>query len=291
MNKDNNYLNLALVVVLVIFGFCLGFLFFALNDVSNAIEENNKKIANIEVTIKKIEDKEFEGNKDSIDKEVIELTRKQFEDYREFAKTERESFTNLISLFFKILGAIGAILSFIFIWIVGQTKKEVRADISASLEKLVDNEVAGYEEKLAELRKMIDNQIALRNSKVLLICPKKLQDSMRNLEVKKIKERVSEVKILDTEDIDAISSYIRNSKVDLIIYKYQKTEQQEANVRQVLSLLKEGNYDIPFIVYTSDKVEGEVDKEIRSYNWSIYVNLPTTLISTLFSLAYTNNRN
>jgi hypothetical protein len=57
-------------------------------------------------------------------------------------------------------------------------------------------------------------------------------------------------------------------------------------------LLKEKNYQIPFIVHTYQRgqLNGPLIEELNQYFFTTLSNFPTTLIGHIFSLGYAFNR-
>lgn len=92
------------------------------------------KVIEKELTILSNELKEFEEvlkDKEKTvllkqDEEMIEFLKSEYENFQSFANSDRESFFNLINLFFVALGVLVTGATVVLYWLFGQSREEVK---------------------------------------------------------------------------------------------------------------------------------------------------------------------
>src|SRR5690606_36913333 len=113
------------------------------------------------------------GQDDNIDKATIDFLKEVYANYRDFANSDRESFFNLVNLFFGALGVLVTGGTIVLYWLFGQTKTEVKEnadltirtsineierDAKDKIKSLIDPKLEGFEEKYKELERFMENQ-------------------------------------------------------------------------------------------------------------------------------------
>lgn len=235
---------------------------------------------------------------------TVEFLRQEYSNYRDFANNDRSTFIQLVNLFFIALGILvtGGIV--VIYWMFGQTRKEVIENLesniklsSNTIEEKVKREIEikineEIESKYKELLRFMENEYSLRKSKVLILCPEEKKEEMENLEAMRLRQIVDEVRILDLKAFEEFKRKLNNNELDIIVYRYEKpTEKKEQEgtitIRDYIQELKYRNLSIPMVVYAKNgiRVEGEDEKSVNSYPYSIMANMPTSLTSNMMSLA------
>lgn len=299
MSKEMNgkLIGFSLIGILVINFF---FVIYIVGTVNNRYDHLDDKLVELNTKIQTIQE---EKTAKTDDKESIDFLKEQFSNYKDFANSDRESFFNLISIFFVALGVLVTGGTIVLYWIFGQTKNEVKENanltiktsINAIEEKaknkitsLIEPKIANFEGKYEELERFMDNQHSIRHSKVLVLCPDNQREQMEQLEVMRIRRIVGEVQLMSLNGLDDFEQKVSNGKVDIIIYRYEKEgRNQEENIRMYIQKLKDLDLEIPVVVYApfGNRVDGEDSDIINSYPFSVIANLPTSLTSNMISLA------
>lgn len=282
--------------------------FFVVNIVKTSndrYDQLDKKMVEISTQLKNLqEDKKTGDNRDNTDKDTIDFLKEEFSNYRDFANSDRESFFNLVSLFFVALGVLVTGGTIVLYWIFGQTKSEVKENSELTIrssineieeeaknkiKSLIDPKIKNFEEKYNELERFMENQHTIRKSKVLIVCPQHRKEEMENLEVDRIRAIVEEAQIMLLEDLEQFKQKVDNREVDIIVYRYEKVERdkQEEKIRSYIQALKDRDSKIPVVVYakSGNFVDGEDGILVDSYPYTVLANLPTTLTSNMISLA------
>lgn len=299
MSKEMNgkLIGFSLIGILVINFF---FVIYIVGTVNNRYDHLDDKLVELNTKIQTIQE---EKTAKTDDKESIDFLKEQFSNYKDFANSDRESFFNLISIFFVALGVLVTGGTIVLYWIFGQTKNEVKENanltiktsINAIEEKaknkitsLIEPKIANFEGKYEELERFMDNQHSIRHSKVLVLCPDNQREQMEQLEVMRIRRIVGEVQLMSLNGLDDFEQKVSNGKVDIIIYRYEKEgRNQEESIRMYIQKLKDLDLEIPVVVYApfGNRVDGEDSDIINSYPFSVIANLPTSLTSNMISLA------
>lgn len=282
------------------------------NTMHKKYDQFDKTLVELNTQIKVIEEdintannqNNTNGQDDNIDKETIDFLKEEYANYRDFANSDRESFFNLVSLFFGALGVLVTGGTIVLYWLFGQTKTEVKEnadltirtsideierDAKDKIKSLIDPKLEGFEEKYKELERFMENQHTLRKSSVLVLCPENKKEEMENLEVARIRAIVKEAQLLTLEDFDDFEQKVDNGEVDIIVYRYEKIERdkQEEKIRKYIQALKDKDSKIPVVVYAKpgNLVDGDDGKFVDSYPYTVMANLPTTLTSNMISLS------
>lgn len=299
MSKEMNgkLIGFSLIGILVINFF---FVIYIVGTMNNRYDHLDEKLVELNTQIQTIQE---EKTAKTYDKESIDFLKEQFSNYKDFANSDRESFFNLISIFFVALGVLVTGGTIVLYWIFGQTKNEVKENanltiktsINAIEEKaknkitsLIEPKIANFEGKYEELERFMDNQHSIRHSKVLVLCPDNQREQMEQLEVMRIRGIVGEVQLMSLNGLDDFEQKVSNGKVDIIIYRYEKEgRNQEESIRMYIQKLKDLDLEIPVVVYApfGNRVDGEDSDIINSYPFSVIANLPTSLTSNMISLA------
>lgn len=301
-----------LIIALLIFNFF--YIMHIGNTMHKKYDQLDKTLVELNTQIKVIEEdintandqNNTNGQDDNIDKERIDFLKEEYANYRDFANSDRESFFNLVSLFFGALGVLVTGGTIVLYWLFGQTKTEVKEnadltirtsineierDAKDKIKSLIDPKLEGFEEKYKELERFMENQHTLRKSKVLVLCPENKKEEMENLEVARIRAIVKEAQLLTLENFDDFEQKVDNGEVDIIVYRYEKIERdkQEEKIRKYIQALKDRDSKIPVVVYANpgnrNFVDGEDGKFVDSYPYTVMANLPTTLTSNMISLS------
>lgn len=299
MSKEINgkLIGFSLIGILVTNFF---FVIYIVGTVNNRYDHLDDKLVELNTQIQTIQE---EKTAKTDDKESIDFLKEQFSNYKDFANSDRESFFNLISIFFVALGVLVTGGTIVLYWIFGQTKNEVKENanltiktsINAIEEKaknkitsLIEPKIANFEGKYEELERFMDNQHSIRHSKVLVLCPDNQREQMEQLEVMRIRRIVGEVQLMSLNGLDDFEQKVSNGKVDIIIYRYEKEgRNQEESIRMYIQKLKDLDLEILVVVYApfGNRVDGEDSDIINSYPFSVIANLPTSLTSNMISLA------
>lgn len=216
-------------------------------------------------------------------KQMIEFIKSEFEIYKDIANNDRQSFIQLVNIFLIGLGLLASIVSIIFYWTLGQTRKEVASNTNEYFEKKINDSLAPMENRIDELNRMISSQLALKKSKLLFI-GKEDQLNKMNLEIKKIKEGIDNVKLCPSENLNFKNTVI-SDKPDILVYSMKDTNEVD-QLKIMLNYLNQEDFDIPFIIYFQGKLPPDLVSMLLSiYPWTILANMPATLISHIFSLS------
>jgi hypothetical protein len=292
-----------LLICVLIFNFF--FVTYILNTMNNRYDNLDEKFVELSTKIQTmLEDKTVKTGANTENKEEIDFLKDQYSNYKDFANSDRESFFNLITIFFVALGVLVTGGTIVLYWIFGQTKTEVKEnadltirasineierDAKEKVKSLIDPKIEGFEEKYKELERFMENQHTLRKSKVLVLCPKNKKEEMENLEVARIREIVKEAQLLTLEDFADFEQKVDNGEVDIVVYRYEKIERdkQEETIRKYIQALKDRDSKIPVVVYArpGNFVDGDDGKLVDSYPYTVMANLPTTLTSNMISLS------
>lgn len=286
-----------LIILLAVNFFYLLFIHISLDNKQSQL---NEKLVDLSDEIH-ILTNETTKNESSTSDEILDFLKQEYTNYREFANSDRESFMNLVNVFFVSLGILvtGGII--ILYWIFGQTRNEVQESADLTIKKSVSEieenaerqiksllppKLKNIEEKFTELQRFMDNQHKLRNSKVLVLTPENKKEEMEKLEVRRIREIVGEVDVSTLGNLGYFKGKLENKKIDLIVYRYEKLENaaQENKIREYIKILKKNNSRIPIVIYTKSKLEGEDESSVNSYYYSTFANMPVTLTTNMISL-------
>jgi len=265
----------------------------------NEIHNVNENVTELEKVIN--EDEKNSAESKSKD-ETIEFLEAQYDKYIEFADKDRESFFNLVNLFFVALGVLvtGAIV--VIYWMFGQSRDEVRknanreieaslAGIKSSAEQkigsLIDPKITEYEEKLNELTRLLDTQYKLKNSNILLISNDNQKDSLGKELQTRSKAIVNKVEIHSMQFIEEFQQFVEENKMDMFIYLYEESYENERPTLGVyLELLIEKDSKIPIIIYTGRAFLAGMNLELANqYPYSTFANMPATLTTSIISLS------
>jgi len=304
--RDDMFKGLTEKIIGILLICLLTFNFFCVMHIGNTMHDRydqlDKKIVELTNQIKTIQ----EDNKTVTvqDNKTIDFLKEEYSNYRDFANSDRDSFFNLVSLFFVALGVLVTGGTIVLYWIFGQTKTEVKEnadltirssineieqDAKNKIKNLIDPKLKDFEEKYKELERFMENQHTLRKSRVLVLSPENRKNEMEKLEVMRIREIVDEAQLMTLENFDDFEQKIDNGEVDIIVYRYEKVERdkQEETIRRYIQALKDRDSKIPVVVYAKpgNLVDGEDGKFVDSYPYAVMANLPTTLTSNMISLA------
>lgn len=293
-------------LVIAILAFNLFFLIYISNSshtkekmLLNEIHNLNEHVIQLE---KVVTDEEKNSIKSNSKDETIDFLESQYDKYFEFADKDRESFFNLVNLFFVALGVLvtGAIV--VIYWMFGQSRDEVRknanreieaslAGIKSSAEQkigsLIDPKITEYEEQLNELIRLLDTQHKLKNSNILLISNDNQKDSLGKELQTRAKAIVNKVEIHSMQFIEEFQQFVEENKMDMIIYLYEDNyENEQPTLGVYLEMLIEKDSKIPIIIYTGRAFLAGMTLELANqYPYSTFANMPTTLTTSIISLS------
>lgn len=286
-----------LLLVLLVFNF---FYLLHINNTFNEKQKNfEEKLVEITSQVKELREHTSSGYSTSFN--TVEFLKQEYINYREFANSDRESFMNLINLFFIAVGVLitGAII--VIYWIFGQTKMEVKEnadltiksfvseierDAKEKIKNLIDPKIKDFEEKYRELERIMENQHLLRKSKVIVLGPENKKEGLEKLELKSIRSIVEKVDFIVLGDFDRFKEVIEKKEVDIIIYRYEKGEKDEdKTIRKYIQILKDMDMKIPVVVYAKDiRIDDDDLSSVKSYPFSVIANMPTSLTINMMSL-------
>lgn len=287
------------VLLIGILAFNFFFVVYIINTMNEGYDKLEKKIGEISTQIEKIQTEKVQGN---INDKTVDFLKDEFSNYKDFANSDRESFINLVNLFFVALGVLVTGGTIVLYWIFGQTKTEVKENANLTIrtsineieqeaknqiKSLIDPKLEDFEEKYKELERFMDNQHSLRKSKALVLCPESKKEEMEKLEVMRIRGIVDEAQLLDLNNFEEFEQKLSDGDIDIIIYRYEKGgKDQEEVIRKYIQKLKDLDLEIPVVIYATmgNRVDGEDSDMINSYPFSVIANLPTSLTSNMISL-------
>lgn len=247
--------------------------------------ENNR----LSDTIKNIEQKYLLNTNDgNIEieqyKQMIEFIKGEFETYKEIANNDRQSFIQLVNIFFMGLAILAGIVSLVLYWTFGQTRQEVVSTANKYLKEKVDEAITPMENRIDELNRIISSQVALKNSKLMFVGGKSKLEKMKKLEIKKIKEVIENVVLYSYENQNVCQT-ISAFNPDILVYCVDNSESKDEleKIEEISIFLNQNDFGIPFIIYVKGRIPDEL---LSTYAWTIPANMPATLISHIFSLGH-----
>ncbi|WP_062197404.1 hypothetical protein [Massilibacterium senegalense] len=316
MLKSNieKVLGILLIILLAFNLFFLLYIHYSTNKKQDQLEE---KLAALSSEVNNlIVSNSTTGNGNA--EKTIDFLKQEYTNYKDFANNDRESFMNLVSLFFVALGVLvtGGII--VLYWIFGQTKTEVKENANTTIKhsineigeqanttiknfvkeieeetknkikSLIDPTIEGFEVKYNELERFIESQHSIRNSRVVVLTPENKKEEMESIEVARIRGIVGEAQIIGLDEFEEFEKKINNKEIDIIIYRYELDgKEQEGIIQQYIGKLKELDLSIPIVVYATfdNRIVGEDANLINSYPYAVLANMPTSLTSNMVSLA------
>lgn len=316
MLKSNieKVLGILLIILLAFNLFFLLYIHYSTNKKQDQLEE---KLAALSSEVNNlIVGNSTTGNGNA--EKTIDFLKQEYTNYKDFANNDRESFMNLVSLFFVALGVLvtGGII--VLYWIFGQTKTEVKENANTTIKhsineigeqanttiknsvkeieeetknkikSLIDPTIEGFEVKYNELERFIESQHSIRNSRVVVLTPENKKEEMESIEVARIRGIVGEAQIIGLDEFEEFEKKINNKEIDIIIYRYELDgKEQEGIIQQYIGKLKELDLSIPIVVYATfdNRIVGEDANLINSYPYAVLANMPTSLTSNMVSLA------
>lgn len=305
------------ILVIALLAFNFFFLLHIDNSMNEKQEQFEERLTELSSQIDDLQENDSTTGNGSSDK-TIDFLKQEYANYKDFANNDRESFMNLVSLFFVALGVLVTGGTIVLYWIFGQTKtevkenanltikssineikekanatikdsvKEIEAETKKQIRSLIDPTIEDFEEKYNELERFMENQHSIRKSRVVVLTPESKKEEMESLEVARIREIVGEAQIMGLDEFEAFEEKINNKEIDIIIYRYELNgNEQEEIIRKYIGKLKELDLNIPVVVYATfqNRVVGEDADLINSYPYSVLANMPTSLTSNMMSLA------
>ncbi|WP_089972234.1 hypothetical protein [Lihuaxuella thermophila] len=252
--------------------------------------------------------------------ENYDFLKEEVKNFRESVQKERESLTNTFNIYLGLLtGIIGVaglsitIVGFIFYFKVGQSRKElddqintmkkemqdrlnqleyeftekVRKKFQKEMEKvaaqLINEEMDTYKESLEALNELIDKELKNKKVRVLVTGPEDEIKKMEENELKILNKQVYKTTVKPFDKAE-IAKELQNNEFDIIIYRYPKTNEggYQSSVGILAQMLKQHSRQLPLLVYSDyGKID---DPELNTYLLRSYANIPSSLISNLFSL-------
>lgn len=235
------------------------------------------------------------------DEEMIEFVKSEYENFQSFANSDRESFFNLINLFFVALGVLVTGATIVLYWLFGQSRQEVKKNaeeiinVSAGevvteakqkFDEILGPTITDYDEKYRELNRLLDSGHKLKNSKFILACS---DEERVNVETKLINRvrAISTTQIYDFNDFEEIKLNLSNKEIDMLIYIYKKEYEEEKGMfRQYINHLIAIDSKIPIIIYIDNgRIDGDEGVLLNQYPYSSLANIPTTLTTNIISMA------
>lgn len=293
-------------LVIAILAFNLFFLIYISNSsqtkekmLLNEIHNLNEQVIQLKKVVTDEEKNSFEPNSKD---ETIDFLESQYDKYFEFADKDRESFFNLVNLFFVALGVLvtGAIV--VIYWLFGQSRAEVRKNADREIEnslaglkinaeqklqELINPKITEYEGKLQEFTRMLNNNYKLKSSEILIISNENQMDNLAIELQTRSKAIVKTAEIHSVDLFDKFQKFLAEKKMDMIVYMYDEIYEAENHVlEKYLELLLEKDSRIPLIVYTNYKQLKDDNLILANkYPYSTFANMPTTLTTSIISLS------
>lgn len=235
------------------------------------------------------------------DEETIEFLKSEYENFQNFANSDRESFFNLINLFFVALGVLVTGATIVLYWLFGQSREEVRKNaesliqISAGevvmeaksrFDTILDPTITEYEEKYKELNRLLNNGHKLRNSKFLVSCSEEEKVIVETKLIGRIRA-ISETQLSDFNEFEDIKNKLIDKEIDMLIYVYKKEyETSHRMFKKYIQHFIDIDSKIPLIVYIDNgRIEGEEGTLLNLYPYSALANMPVSLTTTIISMS------
>jgi FtsZ-binding cell division protein ZapB len=245
--------------------------------------------------------------------------------YREYLQTEsskvlenlQKTQDNLLVLFTILLSIVGLLVPIAaigFTYYFGQSKKEHQEQIEEINLKLTkDYEekmktkleelkmqmnqrlmafLEGEETQIEALKQSIANELTYTSTRILVTGTEAELKRIEQNELRYIAQRLAEKPKTSVYDEKQIFAELEKGQVDILIYSCVPGEINDSTIKRMSQLLKEKNYQIPFIVHTYQRgqLNGPLIEELNQYFFTTLSNFPTTLIGHIFSLGYAFNR-
>jgi predicted PurR-regulated permease PerM len=245
--------------------------------------------------------------------------------YREYLQTEsskvlenlQKTQDNLLVLFTILLSIVGLLVPIAaigFTYYFGQSKKEHQEQIEQINLKLTKDYEEKMKTKLEELKMQMNQRLmafleeeetqieALKQSianeqtytstRILVTGTEVELKRIEQNELRYIAQRLAEKPKTSVYDEKQIFAELEKGQVDILIYSCVPGETNDSTIKRISQLLKEKNYQIPFIVHTYQRgqLNGPLIEELNQYFFTTLSNFPTTLIGHIFSLGYAFNR-
>ncbi len=239
----------------------------------------------------------------------------ELKNYREFVENERAGLFNTISTIFTILGAVITILGiisgiFLFYmrYVFSNSIKEFQEKIKSKFTEIeskfteIEHDAVNdfgkiIDEKLTQissetffhiLKQMVSEQLSLKKSKIIVMGSKDEIDIMKKTEIPAIESKGVAV-LPPVYEVDDFKTKLDNNEFDIIIYRF--TSNEDPYLHEVIKSLIASEKKIPLLLYNYEKGSVTMSKDY-TYKWIVYANLPSTLLSHLFTLPfafYSNN--
>lgn len=297
---------LAPILLIVLLGFNLVFLINVSKKVQNEIKDIEKKNVELSVQLERFEGIIEEDNYSIVlkqDEDTIEFLKSEYENFQTFANSDRESFFNLINLFFVALGVLVTGATIVLYWLFGQSREEVRKSAESVIQVSADEvateaktkfdtmlgpTITEFEGKYSELNRMLDSGQKLRNSKFLVSCPEEEKFTVETKLIDRLRA-ISNTQLMDFNEFEDIKTKLENKEIDMLIYVYIKEhEKNNETFKKYIQHLIDTNSKIPFIVYIEydqGRIEGEENNLFNLYPYSAFANVPVTLTTTIISMS------
>lgn len=293
------------ILIIIILGINLIFLVTVSKKVQSDIKDLEEKNVELSAQLDQFEGI-IENEELSIvlkqDEDTVSFLKSEYENFQSFANSDRESFFNLINLFFVALGVLVTGATIVLYWLFGQSREEVRRNaesiIQVSANEIVreaKNEfdtllvpiITEYDEKYHELNRLLDTGQKLRNSKFLVVCSHQEKVSVETKLINRLRA-LSETHLSDFNEFEDTKYKLINKEIDMLIYVYVKEFENEHKIfKKYIQHFIGIDSKIPLIVYIDKgRIDDEEENELLNfYPYSALANIPVTLTTTIISMS------
>lgn len=305
IKKFNEHASTISIVALIVL--LVGNFFFLLNiggDIQQVSKNTEKEIILLSERMANFE-KVLKDEKSTVllkqDEEMIEFLKSEYENFQTFANNDRESFFNLINLFFVALGVLVTGATLVLYWLFGQSREEVSNNAERIIQTSVENIERESQEKITdilqpkiteidgkyqELLRIVDGGYNLRNSKFALICHEAEQQNVEEKLLGRLRA-ITLTQIYKFNEFEVFNENLNNKEIDMIIYVYKKAfETENYSFKTYIQHLINIDSGVPIVVYTgSERIEGEDSDLLNTYPYTSLANTPVTLTTQVIAMA------
>lgn len=302
INERAPTISIVALIVLLVMNF-----FYLLNigsDIQQVSKNTEKEIKLLSERIGNFEEV-LKDEKSTVllkqDEEMIDFLKSEYENFQTFANNDRESFFNLINLFFVALGVLVTGATLVLYWLFGQSREEVSNNAGRVIQASVENieresqekintilqpKITEIDGKYQELLRVVDSGYKLRNSKFALICHETEQQDIEARLLGRLRA-ITPTQMYYLDEFEVFKEKLSSKEIDMIIYVYKKTyETSNDTFKAYIQHLINGHSQVPIIVYIeNDRVDGGDADLLNAYPYSSLANIPATLTTNAIAMA------
>lgn len=304
IKKFNEYATSFAPIILILL--LITNLIYLVNIGSNFHKESKateKELTSLSTQLKEFEEVLKDEEKTVLlkqDEEMVEFLKSEYENFQSFANSDRESFFNLINLFFVALGVLVTGGTIVLYWLFGQSREEVKKNaekvIEVSAEQVVNEAkqkfdeilsptVTEYDEKYKELERLLNSGYKLKNSNFILVCSEEETTNVESNLVRRVRA-ISNTQLHKFNEFEDTKVKLSNNEIDMLIYVYKKIyETENQTFKKYIQFLIDIDSKIPIIIYIDNgRVDGEDGELLNLYPYSSLANIPTTLTTNIIAM-------